>query len=84
MDYISFYLSSPICEMKIDIVINGEESRVAFTVFHLPSFQPRQLMDGNKGRKHKCLNKPPNIPQDYQDPSADSTVTDGHRQGKKA
>ena len=33
-----------------------------FTVYRLPSFQPRQLIDGNKGAKHKAqgaYNKPP-------------------------
>ena len=28
-----------------------------YRVYRLPSFQPRQLIDGNKGEKHKCLNK---------------------------
>ena len=34
-----------------------------FTVYRLPSFQPRQLMDDNKGESTRCLNKPLNIPQ---------------------
>ena len=36
----------------------------SFTVYRLPSLQPGQLLvDGNKGEKAQCLNKPPNIPQ---------------------
>ena len=29
------------------------------TVYRLPSFQPRQLMDDNKGKKHKVLKQTP-------------------------